>query len=117
MPEAGKDGQAGDDAGRAVEVASLGHGIEMGSAGKKGQLRLRALKSCDEVGAGVALGAQAERPRLGVDNVQRRALAFAVALSRDSDAVTRRRAKRIEQLGRELTHPRAIPGRCGCLGV
>jgi len=84
------------DAGGTVEVAALRDGIEMGAAREIRQLRFRALEHYDQVGAGVALSAQSDRARLVVDDVKRRALAFAVARSRDADAVAGRRAECVE---------------------
>src|SRR5271166_949331 len=115
-PETGKDGQACDDAGSAVEVAALRHGIEVRSASQKRQSRLTALKRDDQVGARVALASQAERSRLAVDDVEGCALAVPVALSCHSDAVAGRRGKRPEQLVGELTHLRILLGRCGHAG-
>jgi len=50
-------------------------------------LRLRAGQGDDQVGAGIALGLQAQRPRPRLDDVERGALALAVAFARNADAV------------------------------
>ena len=97
-----------DHTGSAVEVATLGHRIQMRAAGEKRQIRFAACERHHQIGAGIACRLKTELTRLGFHNVERSGFTPAIALAGDADAVERCGTKRIEQLTRQRTILRIV---------